>query len=149
MKMSFHFWRNSGKPGKQRFITLANSYHGETLGALAVGNVDLYKAIYRPLLMDVITVPSPDAFARAAGVSEADHAREMFAAMDPELDNFFHLMTTANLTDLKNREGKSPGGFCTSLSRMRATASATSTANVSEAPLTRRRTISTSRSGVG
>jgi M3 family oligoendopeptidase len=41
-------------------------------------------------------------------------AHEMFAAMDPELDNFFHLMTTAHLTDLKNREGKSPGGFCTS-----------------------------------
>ena len=43
-----------------------------------------------------------------------ERAHEMFAAMDPELDNFFHLMTTAKLTDLKNREGKSPGGFCTS-----------------------------------
>ena len=42
-----------------------------------------------------------------------------------------------------------PGGFCTSLSRMRDTASATCTASVSEAPRTRRRTISTSRSGVG
>ena len=82
VKMSFHFWRNTGRQRKTRFITLANSYHGETLGALAVGNVDLYKSIYRPLLMDVITVPSPDAFARAAGVSAAEHARRMFEPME-------------------------------------------------------------------
>src|SRR5579872_2373742 len=59
VKMSFHYWRNVGRSGKYRFVTLANSYHGETLGALAVGNVELYKSIYRPLLMDVITVASP------------------------------------------------------------------------------------------
>jgi adenosylmethionine---8-amino-7-oxononanoate aminotransferase len=85
IKMSFHYWRNSGHPKKTRFITLANSYHGETLGALAVGNVDLYKSIYRPLLMDVITVPSPDAFAREPGVGEAQHAERMFAAMEDAL----------------------------------------------------------------
>jgi adenosylmethionine---8-amino-7-oxononanoate aminotransferase len=82
VKMSFHFWRNTGQQRKSRFITLSNSYHGETLGALAVGNVDLYKSIYRPLLMDVITVPSPDSFLRAAGENEVDHARRMFAPME-------------------------------------------------------------------
>ena len=51
--MSFHYWRNAGSREKRRFVTLANSYHGETLGALAVGDVELYKEIYRPLLMDV------------------------------------------------------------------------------------------------
>ena len=85
VKMSFHFWRNSGKSRKTRFITLASSYHGETLGALAVGDVDLYKSIYRPLLMDVITVPSPDAFVREPGVSPAEHAERMFAHMDKAL----------------------------------------------------------------
>jgi len=45
VKMSFHFWRNTGQQRKSRFITLSNSYHGETLGALAVGNVELYKSI--------------------------------------------------------------------------------------------------------
>ena len=75
VKMSFHFWRNTGQQRKTRFITLSNSYHGETLGALAVGNVELYKSVYRPLLMDVITVPSPDAFQREPGVSPAEYAR--------------------------------------------------------------------------
>ena len=59
VKMSFHSWRNAGRPRKTRFVTLSNSYHGETLGALAVGNVELYKAIYRPLLMDVHRSPPP------------------------------------------------------------------------------------------
>jgi len=86
VKMSFHFWRNSGQPRKTRFITLSNSYHGETLGALAVGNVDLYKSIYRPLLMDVITVPSPDSFERNAGVSESQHAELMFGLMETALE---------------------------------------------------------------
>jgi len=85
IKMSFHFWRNSGQTKKTRFVTLANSYHGETLGALAVGNVDLYKSIYKPLLMDVLTVPSPDAFTREAGVTEVQHAERMFASMEATL----------------------------------------------------------------
>jgi adenosylmethionine-8-amino-7-oxononanoate aminotransferase len=82
VKMSFHFWRNTGQQRKSRFITLSNSYHGETLGALAVGNVDLYKSIYRPLLMDVITVPSPDSFLREPGSTEPEHAHRMFATME-------------------------------------------------------------------
>jgi len=85
VKMSFHYWRNVGQPRKTRFITLSNSYHGETLGALAVGNVDLYKSIYRPLLMEVITVPSPDAFLREPGATPAEHARHMFTHMEAAL----------------------------------------------------------------
>jgi len=85
VKMSFHYWRNVGKPKKHRFITLSNSYHGETLGALAVGNVQLYKEIYQPLLMDVITVPSPDCYDREPGESWADHSRRMFSHMEKTL----------------------------------------------------------------
>jgi adenosylmethionine-8-amino-7-oxononanoate aminotransferase len=90
VKMSFHFWRNTGQPRKTKFITLSNSYHGETLGALAVGNVDLYKSIYQPLLMDVITVPSPDAYPREPGVSEAQHAEHLFTEMDAALARHHH-----------------------------------------------------------
>jgi adenosylmethionine---8-amino-7-oxononanoate aminotransferase len=85
VKMSFHYWRNVGRPSKRRFITLTNSYHGETLGALAVGNVELYKEIYRPLLMDVISVPSPDCFEREPGESWEAHTRRKFAHMEAAL----------------------------------------------------------------
>jgi adenosylmethionine-8-amino-7-oxononanoate aminotransferase len=81
LKMSFHAWRNAGRARKRRFVTLAGSYHGETLGALAVGDVELYKDIYRPLLMDVITAPSPDAWLREPGESTEDCAARALAAM--------------------------------------------------------------------
>jgi adenosylmethionine---8-amino-7-oxononanoate aminotransferase len=90
VKMSFHYWRNVGRPEKRRFLTLSNSYHGETLGALAVGDVELYKEIYRPLLMDTITVPSPDCYARAAGASWAEHSRAQFAHMQAALERHAH-----------------------------------------------------------
>lgn len=85
LKMSFHYWRNTGHSGKTRFITLENGYHGETLGALAVGNVQLYKDTYGPLLMETISVPSPDCFHREAGESCAAHSERMFAHMDKAL----------------------------------------------------------------
>jgi adenosylmethionine-8-amino-7-oxononanoate aminotransferase len=85
VKMSFHFWRNVGRTAKKRFITLSNSYHGETLGALAVGNVALYKDTYGPLLMDVITVPSPDCYERERGESWAAHSTRKFAFMEAAL----------------------------------------------------------------
>jgi adenosylmethionine-8-amino-7-oxononanoate aminotransferase len=83
--MSFHYWQNRGRSRKRRFITLSNSYHGETLGALAVGDVELYKKVYQPLLMDVITVPSPDCHLREPGMDWEAHSRRMFAAMEQAL----------------------------------------------------------------
>jgi adenosylmethionine-8-amino-7-oxononanoate aminotransferase len=85
VKMSFHYWQNRGRPRKRRFITLSNSYHGETLGALAVGDVELYKKVYQPLLMDVITVPSPDCHLREPGSDWEAHSHRMFAAMEQAL----------------------------------------------------------------
>ena len=86
LKMSFQYWLNRGRPGKRRFVTLSNSYHGETLGALAVGNVELYKRTYAPLLMDVLTVPSPDCYEREPGESWADHSRRKFELMRSVLE---------------------------------------------------------------
>lgn len=85
LKMSFHYWRNQGHTTKTRFVSLENSYHGETLGALAVGDVGLYKDIYAPLLMEVITVPSPDCFKRDAGESWEDYSRRRFQDMEQVL----------------------------------------------------------------
>jgi adenosylmethionine-8-amino-7-oxononanoate aminotransferase len=85
LKMSFHYWRNLGKTQKNQFITLENSYHGETLGALAVGNVALYKETYAPLLMDVITVPGPDCYHRETGESWQDYSILRFADMERAL----------------------------------------------------------------
>ena len=58
LKMSFHFHKNRGEI-RPFFISLENSYHGETLGALAVGDVELYKKIYDELMIKTIQVPVP------------------------------------------------------------------------------------------
>lgn len=58
LKMSYHSHRNGGKE-KPLFVSLSESYHGETLGALSVGDVALYKETYEPLLIRSIQTPSP------------------------------------------------------------------------------------------
>lgn len=60
LKMSFHYWRNCGQSNKTKFISLQNSYHGETLGALGVTDVAIFKDTYAPLLMQSAQMPSPD-----------------------------------------------------------------------------------------
>ena len=85
LKMSFHYWQNLGCTQKTKFITLENSYHGETLGALAVGDVALYKQTYAPLLMDVITVPGPDCFYREPEESWEAYSIRRFAEMEQVL----------------------------------------------------------------
>jgi adenosylmethionine-8-amino-7-oxononanoate aminotransferase len=82
LKMSFHYWLNQGNKKKTKFVTLSNSYHGETLAALAVGNVELYKKTYEPLLMTTFTAPSPDCYDREAGESWEAYSLRQFEAMD-------------------------------------------------------------------
>lgn len=86
LKMSYHYWRNSGKPKKTRYINLSNSYHGETLGALAVGDVALYKETYQPLLLEPITVAGPDCFLRDESTSWEEHSTAMFQQMEAALE---------------------------------------------------------------
>ncbi|MFA5630237.1 MAG: adenosylmethionine--8-amino-7-oxononanoate transaminase [Porticoccaceae bacterium] len=86
LKMSFHYWLNRGNTRKTKFITLGNSYHGETLAALAVGNVDLYKKTYAPLLMDTFSAPSPDCYDRDEGESWESCSARKFEAMQSLLE---------------------------------------------------------------
>ena len=62
LKMSFQYHYQTGNTQKKRFMALTNAYHGETLGALAVGGVDLYSELYKPIMMDVVRVQAPDCY---------------------------------------------------------------------------------------
>src|SRR5688572_2342031 len=85
LKMSFHYWRNSGQPEKTEFISLAGSYHGETLGALSVTDVPLFRDTYAPLLRESTTVPSPDWRGAARGESPREVAARAAHALDEHL----------------------------------------------------------------
>jgi adenosylmethionine-8-amino-7-oxononanoate aminotransferase len=75
LKMSHHYWQLSGKPEKKKFVCLENGYHGETLGALAVTDVAIFREAYGSLLQDVFTMPSPDARKAKPGEGADDVAR--------------------------------------------------------------------------
>ncbi|ARP80216.1 adenosylmethionine--8-amino-7-oxononanoate transaminase [Bordetella genomosp. 8] len=79
LKMSFHFWRNGGQPDKREFACVEHGYHGETLGALGVTDVALFRDAYGPLLRRAHKVASPDARQAAPGETAADVAARALA----------------------------------------------------------------------
>jgi adenosylmethionine-8-amino-7-oxononanoate aminotransferase len=98
LKMSFHYWRNTGQPGKTRFVSLAGSYHGETLGALAVTDVALFKATYAPLVMTSSQVTSPDWRLAEKGESARDYAARAAQALEHHLERH-HAETAALIVE--------------------------------------------------
>ncbi|KQR79794.1 adenosylmethionine-8-amino-7-oxononanoate aminotransferase [Burkholderia sp. Leaf177] len=86
LKMSFHFWRNSGRAEKREFACLANSYHGETIGALGVTDVALFKDAYDPLIRNAHVVTSPDARNAREGETPRDVAQRALADMKTLFD---------------------------------------------------------------
>ena len=81
LKMSFHHWRNLGQVDKREFVCLRQGYHGETLGALAVTDVAVFRDAYDPLLMRAHQVMSPDARQAALGETTIDVAARAATAL--------------------------------------------------------------------
>ncbi|MFA5390942.1 MAG: adenosylmethionine--8-amino-7-oxononanoate transaminase [Candidatus Omnitrophota bacterium] len=59
LKMAFQYWAQKGRPRKKKFARLVNAYHGDTLGSVSVGGIDLFHQIYKPLLFDTVAIPAP------------------------------------------------------------------------------------------
>ena len=93
LKMSFHYWRNAGRPDKTGFVSLQHGYHGETLGALSVTDVALFKDTYAPLLRHSHQALSPDS--RLAGAGESAEAYALRAAADLDTHLAEHAERTA------------------------------------------------------
>jgi adenosylmethionine---8-amino-7-oxononanoate aminotransferase len=94
LKMSFHYFQNQHArefPGskhrsrKQRFVCLSGSYHGETLGALSVTDVALYRKTYGPILLEPLIVPSPDAYLAPLGTDARTFAQQCLQALEAVL----------------------------------------------------------------
>ena len=81
LKMAFHWFHNRGEHRRRKFIALENGYHGETLGALAVGDVPLYRRVYAPLLAEALFTPSPDAYLAEPGESSVQCAERAADAL--------------------------------------------------------------------
>jgi adenosylmethionine-8-amino-7-oxononanoate aminotransferase len=87
LKMAFQYFRNRGEGHRYRFAAFRGAYHGDTLGAVAVGGIDAYHEIFRPTLMHVVRAPSPQCRAcpheRIREECEADCFTALAAALEP------------------------------------------------------------------
>ncbi len=100
LKMSFHYWRNVGEAGKTKFVSLEGSYHGETLGALAVTDVEIFRDAYAPLLNNNLLAPFPAGTKEIGGETgeyacceecadiAADHFEELLKSRGGEIAAF-------------------------------------------------------------
>ncbi len=81
LKMAFHWFHNRGENKRTKFVALENGYHGETIGALSVGDIPLYRRVYAPLLCESIFAPSPDAYLAKPGETATDCAHRAAAGL--------------------------------------------------------------------
>ncbi len=84
LKMSMHTWQNQGLKDKREFICLQGSYHGETIGALSVTDIALFREAYAPLIRSehVHLAPSPDARLAQSGETAEDVANRAADALE-------------------------------------------------------------------
>jgi adenosylmethionine-8-amino-7-oxononanoate aminotransferase len=82
LKMAFQYWAQKGHPEKKKFARLVNAYHGDTLGSVSVGGVDLFHHIYKPLLFDTFAIPSPFRYRWETGSDPEKVKKESLEAME-------------------------------------------------------------------
>ncbi|MEE9911362.1 MAG: adenosylmethionine--8-amino-7-oxononanoate transaminase [Deltaproteobacteria bacterium] len=85
LKMSFHYHQQTGRPGKTKFAAITDAYHGETLGALSVGDLDLYSKIYKPLMMNTFRAAGPDCFRCPYDQNRGTCDAQCFEALEREV----------------------------------------------------------------
>jgi adenosylmethionine-8-amino-7-oxononanoate aminotransferase len=75
LKLAFQYFTQNGQPRRTKFVSLDDAYHGDTLGAVSVGGIELFHGVYKPLLFPVFRVPSGDAEAMERVLAE--HGEEV------------------------------------------------------------------------
>jgi adenosylmethionine---8-amino-7-oxononanoate aminotransferase len=88
LKMAFQYWRHKGATGSERsrFVALKNGYHGDTVGSVSVGGMDLFHSIFSPLLFHTHFAPSPNCYRCPMGCSRDSCRFECVEAMDAILE---------------------------------------------------------------
>nr|WP_307991704.1 adenosylmethionine--8-amino-7-oxononanoate transaminase [uncultured Niameybacter sp.] len=86
LKMSYHYHAQIGKPQKKKFMALTDAYHGETIGALSVGDLDIYTEVYKPLMIDVTRVEGPDCYRCPYGLCRENCHAECFSKVEEVLE---------------------------------------------------------------
>jgi adenosylmethionine-8-amino-7-oxononanoate aminotransferase len=76
LKLAFQYWQHRGLPRRTRFVALADAYHGDTIGAVSLGGIDLFHQLFHPLLFQTLRAPSPHPYRYADGALSLEACRE-------------------------------------------------------------------------
>lgn len=82
LKMAFQYWLHRGDTHRHAFLSLKNGYHGDTVGAMSVGNVDIFHSVFKPLLFKTFSAPSPYCYRCELGRSCTDCSFECLKEME-------------------------------------------------------------------
>lgn len=82
VKMAYQYWQNVGRLKKTRIAHLSNAYHGDTLGSVSIGGIDLFHKVYRNLTFQTVKVDFPDCYRAAQGKKYPEHAFEYVEGME-------------------------------------------------------------------
>ena len=85
LKIAFQYQQQIGQTERTRFAALSQSYHGDTLGSVRVGGIDLFHSIYRPLIFDTARIPTPDTANEADEADCLARAEALFAEQGSQL----------------------------------------------------------------
>jgi len=88
LKMAFQYHAQTGQAKRTRFMCLSEGYHGETVGALSVGSMDLYAKIYKPMLMETIHIEAPDCYRCPYGKARDNCQCECFVNAEKEFERY-------------------------------------------------------------
>ena len=85
--MAFQYWRQRSdpRPGKSRFLAFGDAYHGDTIGAVSVGGVERFHAMFQPLLFDVLRLPTPTTYRLPEGVTRETDCEHYLAHLESAL----------------------------------------------------------------
>ena len=85
LKMAYQYWQQRGQQKKKKFAKLTNAYHGDTIGSVSLGGIELFHQVYKPLLFETLEIPSPYRYRWLTGDDPEAVKKESLAAMEKVL----------------------------------------------------------------
>jgi adenosylmethionine-8-amino-7-oxononanoate aminotransferase len=114
LKMAFQYWRHKGIEGRNTFVSLNNAYHGDTIGAVSVGGIDIFHKAFAPLLFKTYKAPSPYCYRCELGKEFLDCKFACLAKMDEIFEAYSHEIAALIIEPLIQTAGgmiTSPSGY--------------------------------------
>lgn len=99
LKMAFQYWSNIGRPEKKKFISMQNGYHGDTIGAVSVGSIQLYHQVYGPLMFESYKAPTPYVYRSKSGTPDVCRD-ECLAALEKILAENHHEIAALSIESM-------------------------------------------------